>query len=97
MSKSWARGSPAWSRRAAWWTPVSGVRVLEARARLGGRIHTDLAFAEVPTERGAEFIDGSRARVWHYLERFGLQARPGLGMRASGSSMEAGSITRCGS
>ena len=57
------------------------VRVLEARTRLGGRIHTDLGFAAVPIERGAEFIDGNRVRIWHYLERFGLQAQPGLGMR----------------
>ena len=35
----------------------------------------------MPIERGAEFIDGNRVRVWHYLERFGLQAQPGLGMR----------------
>ena len=57
------------------------VRILEARTRLGGRIHTDLGFAAMPIERGAEFIDGNRVRIWHYLERFGLQAQPGLGMR----------------
>lgn len=57
------------------------VRILEARTRLGGRIHTDRGFASIPIERGAEFIDGNRGRIWHYLERFGLQAQPGLGMR----------------
>jgi monoamine oxidase len=57
------------------------VRILEARTRLGGRIHTDLGFAAVPIERGAEFIDGNRVRIWHYLERFGLQTQPGLGRR----------------
>jgi monoamine oxidase len=57
------------------------VTVLEARTRLGGRIHTDRGFAALPIERGAEFIHGNRVRIWHYLKRFGLQAQPGLGTR----------------
>lgn len=50
--------------------------VLEARPRIGGRIHTDTSHAAVPVERGAEVIHGNRVRVWHYLERYGLAARP---------------------
>ncbi len=57
------------------------VCVLEARDRLGGRIHTDSSFAGAPVERGAEFIHGDRVRIWHYLERFGLRADPSLGTR----------------
>ena len=57
------------------------VRVLEARSRLGGRIHTDCGFAAGPIERGAEFIHGNRGRIWHYIDRFGLHAASALGMR----------------
>lgn len=49
------------------------VRVLEARPRLGGRIHTDRQFTSAPVERGAELVHGRRARTWQYLERFGLR------------------------
>lgn len=45
------------------------VRLLEARNRVGGRIHTDLQPGGAPIEHGAEFIHGSRVRTWHYLER----------------------------
>lgn len=34
------------------------VTLLEARERIGGRIHTDRAFASIPVEFGAEFIHG---------------------------------------
>ena len=57
------------------------VRVLEARERAGGRIHTDTSFAPVPVERGAELIHGRRVRVWHYLDRFGLGAARERGRR----------------
>ena len=58
------------------------VRILEARSRLGGRIHTDLGFAAVPIERGAEFIDGKRVRVWHYFEA--VRAAGAAGTRHAG-------------
>ncbi len=37
------------------------VLVLEARDRVGGRVHTDTAFAPHPVEFGAEFIHGDTA------------------------------------
>lgn len=37
------------------------VTILEARDRIGGRVHTDRAFAGVPVEFGAEFIHGDEA------------------------------------
>ena len=37
------------------------VTVLEARERVGGRVHTDRSFASVPVEFGAEFIHGDEA------------------------------------
>ncbi len=37
------------------------VIVLEARNRIGGRVHTDHTFAGVPTEFGAELIHGDFA------------------------------------
>ncbi|MCC6894300.1 MAG: FAD-dependent oxidoreductase [Anaerolineae bacterium] len=37
------------------------VIVLEARDRIGGRLHTDYSFAGIPVEFGAEFIHGDLA------------------------------------
>jgi monoamine oxidase len=37
------------------------VVVLEARDRIGGRVHTDHTFASHPVEFGAEFVHGNRA------------------------------------
>jgi monoamine oxidase len=37
------------------------VIVLEARDRVGGRVHTERAFASYPVEFGAEFIHGDNA------------------------------------
>mgnify|MGYP005836244261 CR=1 FL=1 len=37
------------------------VLVLEARSRIGGRVHTDFTFAPHPVEFGAEFIHGDNA------------------------------------
>jgi monoamine oxidase len=37
------------------------VIILEARHRIGGRVHTDRGFADVPVEFGAEFIHGDTA------------------------------------
>ncbi|HMP42031.1 MAG TPA: FAD-dependent oxidoreductase, partial [Roseiflexaceae bacterium] len=45
------------------------VVVLEARDRIGGRIWTDHTFAEVPVERGAEFIHGAGVATWQWVRR----------------------------
>lgn len=49
------------------------VVIVEARARLGGRIHTvnDPAFP-MPVEFGAEFIHGRPAATWDAVRRLGL-------------------------
>ena len=47
--------------------------VLEARARIGGRVWTDRSFAAVPVERGAEFIHGQQADSWALVHRGGLR------------------------
>jgi monoamine oxidase len=46
----------------------AAVTVLEARQRVGGRIHTDHSFGPTPIERGAELIHGEGA-VTHELAR----------------------------
>jgi monoamine oxidase len=48
--------------------------VLEARNRVGGRAWTAYDLAPHPIELGAEFIHGSRAQTWGYLDRFHLSA-----------------------
>lgn len=48
------------------------VVVLEARERLGGRVHTDKQFAGFPLEFGAEFVHGERAPTWELIDRLGL-------------------------
>lgn len=49
------------------------VLVVEARDRLGGRVHTDRSFAGFPLEFGAEFVHGERVPTWEWLERLGLE------------------------
>ena len=49
------------------------VIVLEARARIGGRVWTDRSFAAIPVERGAEFIHGEQADSWALIHRAGLR------------------------
>src|SRR5215212_4528059 len=49
------------------------VIVLEARARIGGRVWTDRSFAAIPVERGAEFIHGEQADSWALVRRAGLR------------------------
>jgi monoamine oxidase len=49
------------------------VIVLEARARIGGRVWTDRSFADIPVERGAEFIHGEQADTWALVRRAGLR------------------------
>lgn len=48
--------------------------VVEARGRLGGRLHTDRAHG--PVELGAEFIHGDRAATWDLVRAAGLRAAP---------------------
>jgi monoamine oxidase len=50
------------------------VCVIEARNRIGGRIHTlhDSA-VEVPIELGAEFIHGQPSEIWEIVNRAGLR------------------------
>ena len=52
------------------------VTVLEARGRVGGRVHTlhDPA-SPVPVELGAEFIHGRPRELWEVVERAGLAVR----------------------
>ncbi|WP_084542242.1 flavin monoamine oxidase family protein [Calidithermus chliarophilus] len=45
------------------------VRILEARDRVGGRIHTDRDFAGVPVELGAEFVHTSVVPTWEILNQ----------------------------
>ena len=40
------------------------VCVLEARDRVGGRVHSVRDFCDEPVEGGAEFIHGSDAHTW---------------------------------
>jgi monoamine oxidase len=52
------------------------VRVLEARRRIGGRIHTLRDLCDLPVEAGAELIHGRRAQTWAEVEAAGLTVRP---------------------
>ncbi len=49
------------------------VVVLEARDRIGGRIHTERTFAPVPIELGAEQIHTDRAETWVLVRAAGLR------------------------
>lgn len=52
------------------------VTVLEARDRVGGRIHTNRSFAAVPIELGAEFIHSSQVPTWTLAQDFQLKTHP---------------------
>jgi monoamine oxidase len=52
------------------------VLVLEARQRIGGRIHTLRDFCDAPVEAGAELIHGRRAQTWPEVRAAGLSVRP---------------------
>lgn len=52
------------------------VLILEARDRIGGRIHTDCSFAPHPIERGAEYIQGDKVLTWTWVRRYGLATLP---------------------
>lgn len=49
--------------------------VLEARARIGGRVWTNRDFADIPVEFGAELIHGRSPEVntWEWVEKLGLR------------------------
>ncbi len=49
------------------------VGVLEAKHRLGGRVHTNYDFAGVPVEFGAEFVHGECAATWELVRELGLE------------------------
>jgi monoamine oxidase len=48
------------------------VTVLEARDRVGGRVHTSFDLAGHPIELGAEFVHGENVCTWSLLDRYGL-------------------------
>jgi monoamine oxidase len=54
------------------------VRVLEAEARVGGRVLTVRSpfDAEVYAEAGGEFVDGGHAVLHRFLQRYGIDVRP---------------------
>lgn len=49
------------------------VIVLEARDRIGGRVHTDHTLASHPIELGAEYIHGDGVITWNLLEAAGIR------------------------
>jgi monoamine oxidase len=61
------------------------VTVLEARDRVGGRVHTAFDLASHPVELGAEFVHGENVCTWPLLARYDLSAidlAPYVNMRA---------------
>jgi monoamine oxidase len=66
------------------------VRVLEARRRLGGRIHTVRDFCSAPVEAGAELIHGRAAKTWPDVRAAGLHVRPSPHMRGAMMNLGGG-------
>lgn len=54
----------------------SSILMLEARDRIGGRIHTNYDFAAIPIEFGAEFIHGDHAVTMDLVKAAGLHILP---------------------
>lgn len=52
------------------------IMMLEARGRIGGRIHTNYDFAAIPIEFGAEFIHGDHAVTIELVKSAGLHTLP---------------------
>ncbi len=52
------------------------VVVLEARDRMGGRVHTDYDLASHPIEYGAEFLHGENIVTWDWVRRYRLTTLP---------------------
>jgi monoamine oxidase len=65
------------------------VCVIEARDRVGGRVHSIRDFCERPVEAGAEFVHGEGAATWPELRANGLQGRPCPLMRHTMLSLDA--------
>jgi monoamine oxidase len=57
--------------------------IVEARDRIGGRVHTDRTYG--PVELGAEFIHGDRAATWAAVRAAGLRTAPWDGPRFFGA------------
>lgn len=49
------------------------VAVLEARDRIGGRVHTRYDFADIPVEFGAELIHGDEVITWDWVKKLNLK------------------------
>ncbi|MEM1252984.1 MAG: NAD(P)/FAD-dependent oxidoreductase [Cyanobacteria bacterium P01_H01_bin.21] len=52
------------------------VLLLEARDRIGGRVHTNNDFAPHPVECGAEYIHGENIVTWNWVRRYRLRTLP---------------------
>lgn len=52
------------------------VIVLEAQARVGGRVYTDRGFSNFPVERGAEFLHGAGHESWALAREADLRTLP---------------------
>ncbi|NER78576.1 MAG: FAD-dependent oxidoreductase [Leptolyngbya sp. SIO1D8] len=52
------------------------VLLLEARDRLGGRVHTNYDFATHPIECGAEYLHGENIVTWNWVRRYRLATLP---------------------
>ena len=52
------------------------VLLLEARDRIGGRVHTDYDFAPHPVECGAEYLHGENIVTWNWIRRYRLKTLP---------------------
>jgi monoamine oxidase len=52
------------------------VLILEARDRLGGRVHTNYDFAPHPIEYGAEYIQGEKVLTWRWVRQYRMQTIP---------------------
>jgi monoamine oxidase len=48
------------------------VTVLEARDRVGGRVHTSYDLASHPVELGAEFVHGENVCTWQLIREYGF-------------------------
>lgn len=52
------------------------ILLLEARDRIGGRVHTAYDFAPHPVERGAEYLHGENIVTWDWVRRYRLETLP---------------------
>ena len=52
------------------------VLLLEARDRIGGRVHTNYDWASHPIEFGAEYLHGERIVTWDWVRRYRLGTLP---------------------